>query len=111
MSQAQTRQAIASLSQSLFSMFQQLGFTEAKLDSIQSSLDDLVLVANEKTKDSQPEIVVSVDKDRKDRRKKEKEGKDKGKDKDVHVVAEPTTEPAVAKSTARTRNKRSTTVK
>ena len=92
---SQTRQAIASLSQSLFAMFQQLGFTENKLDQIQEHLDALVSIRNDKTKDAQVEVVVSVDKDRRDRRKKEKDTKDK-KEKEQHVVVEqPVVEPAV----------------
>ena len=91
---SQTRQAIASLSQSLFAMFQQLGFTENKLDQIQEHLDALVSIGNDKTKDAVQEVVVSVDKDRRDRRKKEKS--DKGKEKEnVNVDQQPTIEPAV----------------
>lgn len=104
----QTRQAIHSLSQSLFNMFQQLNLSDDKLDTIQEKLDNLVNIANDKTKDLVQDVPVTVDKERKERREKDKKGKDKEgkKDKDVVVVEQPTENPQVAKSSKPKRNKR-----
>lgn len=74
MSQFQSRQAVAGLCQSIYSILQQLNPTDADNDVLQGHLDEILTWSNVQTKDAKADTIDSVDKERK-KKKKDKDNK------------------------------------
>ena len=73
----QLRQSISSLAQSLYQQLQFLQPTDTESDSLQTHLDAVLSWANDKTSSATPDIMTTVDSERK--KKRDKKEKDKGK--------------------------------